>query len=429
MGEVDRICKINSITMQQKNPALDSTIKSLNNNPIFRMSLGSKELFHSNFLEYLWCLDHNHVTFIKLINNYFKGNELVFNKDYVLEREKNNFDICIHHKEDNVLIYDLIIENKVKSIPYKEQLEGYVKKVKDSAKRFMLLTMSDQFPDYDDIKEIWTVVKYDSLEARIREFYLKDNTSLKNTKHQSYISDYCDLVQLLVKLVSEVILPPDLNNVQLFDNEVIKKLKEIRIHDLYIKLRSSWFLLKLKEKLSKDCSPVVVHKYEEIKNNDKYNKSKGVFLNVDINQGNGQIAAWIYDASAPKEKNGNTFEIVIQGNQYRHGISQCFKKKKNSPKLTGDARCNRLNMLYERIENSRSAAQFLGLKDIVFLPAQKGNFRKSTINKDGPFNCYDDSYIYRYITLGEGIKDEISSLLEHMCREVISVYSNIPTFK
>ena len=44
-------------------------LQQLHGLPIFRLSLGSKELFHSNFLEYLWDVDKG--SFIKMINAVF----------------------------------------------------------------------------------------------------------------------------------------------------------------------------------------------------------------------------------------------------------------------------------------------------------------------------------------------------------------------
>ena len=89
------------------------------------MSLGSKELFHSNFLEYLWNV--NQRAFIDMINSLPSGKlnkKLDSNQsnNYILGREVENFDICIFHNDNQGKVYDLVLENKVKSIPYKEQL-------------------------------------------------------------------------------------------------------------------------------------------------------------------------------------------------------------------------------------------------------------------------------------------------------------------
>ena len=87
---------------------LNEILEDLKANPIFRMSLGSKELFHSNFLEFLWDLDH--LKFIETVNYILpNGRKIVFNPESVFDREKENFDVCIHHFENRVsnLMYPL----------------------------------------------------------------------------------------------------------------------------------------------------------------------------------------------------------------------------------------------------------------------------------------------------------------------------------
>ena len=89
-----------------------------------------------------------------MINQILPNNTLDPNRQYQIGREKENFDICLFHKEKKKDVYDLVLENKVKSIPYKEQLIGYVNKVKESSPhcRFILLTLSEDFPDKGDMK-------------------------------------------------------------------------------------------------------------------------------------------------------------------------------------------------------------------------------------------------------------------------------------
>ena len=75
-------------------------LEKLSKMAIFKMSLGSKELFHSNFLEFLW--EINNISFIKLINQLYGEDILSSDKGvgyYMLGREKNHFDICIFHQE------------------------------------------------------------------------------------------------------------------------------------------------------------------------------------------------------------------------------------------------------------------------------------------------------------------------------------------
>ncbi len=133
------------------------------------MSLGSKELFHSNFLEYLWHVNRD--SFINVVNE-FLPHPLEENQQYEIGREVENFDICIYHEENKKRVYDLVIENKVKSIPYKEQLMEYEKKANNSpCCKFILLTLSDDFPDKDNV-ERWKILRYDELRKSIEKYYI-----------------------------------------------------------------------------------------------------------------------------------------------------------------------------------------------------------------------------------------------------------------
>ena len=388
---------------------------------MFRMSLGAKELFHSNFLEYLWEL--NNGWFIEMINDFIpKTKSLPSGVNYKMGRELENFDICIYNetgkkKKD----YQLIIENKVKSIPYKEQLNGYEKKAKNAKDcRFVLLTLSKDFPDKDDDAALqnWVVIGYDDLLSGIQRYYLKSNNIFN--KVRSYIQDYCDFIKQLNDLKTNVVLPvTNVEDQMLFDENVINELKKIRLHDLYIKVRISWFLSELKNILEYNgITPKVVHNYKEIY---ATHKRKGVYLNVDVNQGVGQIAAWIYDKDGA---DGNTFEIVIQGRQYRHGISQRLKATPQA-----ENKFVWLNILYDELKNSfKDAFDFLNFKNFNSIgcvkPDKAGAFKNSGgITKNGPFCCYDNSYIYRYVDVKNLI---VKDLLKKMSDDIVQLYNNIP---
>ena len=404
---------------------MENIINALQSNPIFSMSLGSKELFHSNFLEYLWCV--NKGAFIKMINGFLLEEKKLPKKDYHLGREKENFDLCIFHEEDGKDIYDLVIENKVKSMPYKEQLKEYVNKARKKKSigcRFILLTLTKDFPDKDDeeINKNWSIVGYDSLKDGIRTHFLNSRIQLAN--NESYIRDYNSFVEQLIELKKTIISTDDILNSSLFEKSEINSLKEIRLHDLYIKLRCSWFALTLRKKL---IEKRVEHKDIHIIN--KYDdREHGINLNVTINQGNGQIAAWICDCSEGEKGKGNTFEVVIQGDQYRHGINQ------NSVGIGGNDKFEKLNSCYKNLLKLEDAKNFLDFgafssfgKDVY--PAKADRFRKTkkdeqSHDKIGPFCCYGEYYIYRY----KNIENEVTigKLLEIMADDVSRLFSSIP---
>lgn len=79
------------------------------------MSLGSKELFHSNFWAYLIRTNE----YRRLIHAFFKDFDLqTFDK---VERENKHRDLTIFDKNGK----EYLIENKIKSYPDEDQLKEY----------------------------------------------------------------------------------------------------------------------------------------------------------------------------------------------------------------------------------------------------------------------------------------------------------------
>ena len=99
----------------------------LSDNPLFAMSLGGKELFHSHFLFWLsYTSSQKKAT--KELREWLFGEKSV---DILWgEREKYNFDLLFQYKHKNELENKfLVIENKFKSIPRIEQLCEYTEKI------------------------------------------------------------------------------------------------------------------------------------------------------------------------------------------------------------------------------------------------------------------------------------------------------------
>lgn len=127
------------------NTAYEDAIEYLKTSPMFNLSLSSKELFHSNFLYWIWKLDPTAFKCLiaKLLNVSPDDLKWGDEDDWEVVREYNSFDLCVKYCDEesnneetgakkihygDVL---LVIENKVKSIPYKGQLHKYVNKVKE----------------------------------------------------------------------------------------------------------------------------------------------------------------------------------------------------------------------------------------------------------------------------------------------------------
>lgn len=127
------------MSLQRYNRGMEPDEASLNllaelgANPVFAMSLGSKELFHSNFLG--WLLEHRRDIFLpKLLD----AAEIRATPDKddgsdnraKVSREHNSFDLTVEINKDEILI----IENKFKSLPRSRQLAEYARKAQKAYK-------------------------------------------------------------------------------------------------------------------------------------------------------------------------------------------------------------------------------------------------------------------------------------------------------
>lgn len=322
-------------------PQLDALLKQFKQNPMYFFSLSSKELFHSNFLEFLFQTDCE--KFFKIIDKILGTDFSSAPDKYVLSREKEKFDICISHKVETKRgkeadCYDLIIENKVKSIPYYTQLEGYQNKADEHNKnlgnpqvKILLLSLVQNFPDKAKIEEhyssidgqkIWTIAHYDKLCTLIRREF-SDHPMIGQ-----YVKDYCDFLDLLDALQQSII---DDNATGLFNNA--DTYKPYRFHDIYAKLRSALFLMDFKQAIEQEVKKYkmdvkFVDSIHDVIIAEKY--APGIYLHYGINQGVGVADIWI-----PIWKGNRIckYEIVIQGVQYRHGYSEPTLDKNPQPKV------------------------------------------------------------------------------------------------
>lgn len=164
----------------------------LRKNPMFRLSMSSLELFHSNFLEWLFDLDHE--AFLKCF-----GLTVNNSATYTIEREyhlgttklatgKNKqwvTDIAVF--ENGNLI--LIIENKIKSTPSKGQLENQSKESDKKAKGCKKVLLS--LFKYSGARHYFIPVLYKDLIGEIRTNYAS------HSQFVPYIQDYCDMLDRL----------------------------------------------------------------------------------------------------------------------------------------------------------------------------------------------------------------------------------------
>lgn len=212
---------------------IESTINNLEKNPLFQMSLGSKELFHSNILAWLMETD------IEIAKHIFKNWALISSNELEnikIEREKYHIDLLITLTFNDNSKKIIIIENKLKSIPYPEQLDKYSKVVNSkyseiSDKTFILLSLTE--PTFI-LPEGWIHKSYSDLYNAI------DNITIGEGKNISFFSlnDILIAYKDFIKNLDDIYTNISTNkNYDFYDlkNNLINKFRDIRIHDLILK--------------------------------------------------------------------------------------------------------------------------------------------------------------------------------------------------
>lgn len=224
-------------------------IEDLKADPIFAMSLSSKEVFHSNVLA--WFLVNS-----KTNKSFGKVKELfgipAGGKVLAVFREKENFDVLVLHgsieKPELVLI-----ENKFKAIPEKKQLAEYSEKLargfslelSDADGKACKIRSKDALirkyvfaPElilsffYEQIKDDgWGKVSYEEYLACI------EKVQPESSEDGLIISKYAKMTETIIeKIIKPVLLEKETELKVMPDEVVVNRLFEIRMHDLYIKM-------------------------------------------------------------------------------------------------------------------------------------------------------------------------------------------------
>lgn len=219
-------------------------VEKLKNNPIFQLSLSSKELFHSNFLAWLAEGDNTRCVFNKVMQTWLDDKNWEYKPNEMeVKREYNHFDFCVCDKlsidgNDVTGSVQVVLENKFKSIAYKAQLvdykdrtktlneEGYKNKYKaeeankgnilprgwrDEVEhpntKYILLTLADKFLDKDEIQGLgWKIVTYAEYAKLLRTVVgeLKDD-EIKGNKafYVELIAQYCNFIEMFSEHINE----------------------------------------------------------------------------------------------------------------------------------------------------------------------------------------------------------------------------------
>ncbi|MGT2800350.1 hypothetical protein [Streptococcus marmotae] len=159
-------------------------IEKLNSNLNLNLSLASLELYHSNFIAYI------------IKNN--PDIPLVFLKDIIdvdkvkiksVERERKNIDLTLYLTDGT----EVIIENKMKDYPKRDQLEKYSRDNQDA--KFKVLLVPFKINE-SVLPEDWNIIHYSNIVE-----YLQ---IIERNEFDTFINDYKNLCQSLEELFASI---------------------------------------------------------------------------------------------------------------------------------------------------------------------------------------------------------------------------------
>ena len=299
--------------------------KKIEKSPMFQLSLGSKELFHTNFLYWLSKAEPN--AFWSIMGSF--GIKADDKGSLVVKREWEHLDLSIVHetvkkkKGKDVKIVDnivAVIENKVKSIPRIKQLEEYNDKIetvnKDNECKKILLALID--PGFDHNEEGWSCFTYEKYRGFIEDCL----TIIENDYDRCIFEDYYNMIDTLISFKDEW-LREDFSSMKYMDiieHSSVKDYIDLRINDLRHKTIFSKMFSSLEVNLIDDKLEPGIGTTEDIfKNN-----------NIPLTIGYGMTNATGLIEAKVKINADYLLGIQVQGNQYRHLIefsnSSCVKE-------------------------------------------------------------------------------------------------------
>lgn len=250
-------------------------VENLKNNPIFQLSLSSKELFHSNFLAWLAEDDNTRCVFNKVMQTWLGNKNWEFQPNEMeVKREYNHFDFCVCDKlsidgNDVTGSVQVVLENKFKSIAYTAQLvdykertitlneEGYKnkykaekanngkilprgwrKEVEHPNTKYILLTLANNFLDKDEILSLgWKIVTYAEYAKLLRTIIGKlKNDEIKGNKafYIELIAQYCDFIEMFSEHINKCLA--DVKEEKYWDILKNDDFSAIRCNDIWQKV-------------------------------------------------------------------------------------------------------------------------------------------------------------------------------------------------
>ena len=234
------LTKLKDKDMKKKTTSIiEEQLQRLNRSPLFAISLSGKELSHSNF--WAWLLEQETKgkhPFIEVFIPDFYQNGCTF---ISVEREKMHVDLTITYKNKANETEVLIIENKIKSIPTKEQLMRYEEELgKQELPITGILTGLYALLDIQELGK-WSFLSYQEIATRIQNIQQQHATM----DFADYIKQYAEDIEVLYALFQSKM---EQNKGKYIIGD--KDLEKIRYSDIYVKLKGSEFMEEINKRLT-----------------------------------------------------------------------------------------------------------------------------------------------------------------------------------
>lgn len=378
--------------------------RSLMVSPLFNLSLSSKELFHSNFL--YWIGQQHPILFRDIFVEL--GCETDWINDapgtWTVKREYENFDLCLETAYKSI---GFVLENKVKSIPVKGQLDRYSEKLGKGSYDLILLSLTTEFPDKSAIEADgkWKIRSYKNLSDAIKKSVIKYKDELAEYD-LALTNDYCLFIDSLHLLLKSWCAKKD--SCFLLTKDDKKVYNDLRIGDLQDKIWYSTLIAYLNEHLQESGKGFKVIPGQSINDiKEKGNCLNEVFTNWGFTHGLGLLEAKV------KVNNDYVLLIQLQGDRYCRAIEWISDKDLGYNGFWKRAQ-------KERLIRELSFFQFDKDDDISY-PAICKNANepismKRRNGKDGNFCKYGNRFLYQ----AKNIKDDatVFSVIDSIVKEL-----------
>ena len=247
----------------------------------YQLSLSNLELYHSNLFAVV--LEKS-----EFINHKFFSDVIDINKKYTdlkVYREKNSIDLTIEVIDEDGLTHVVFIENKVKSLPDEDQLISYSEK--DSSAKGILLSLVE--PGFK-LSDSWFRRSY----VELIEYY-NDLLNKVDETFRLFLLDYIEYMKNVEKFI-EKISYGESYFLDESNNKVLEVLDGMRLRSVIEKIH--------------------------------YANLQNMISGLGYKTYSGRIrGAHHFGIDLTIEGTTSSFDIQIQGNQYRHKVNFSLEDK------------------------------------------------------------------------------------------------------